>query len=183
MLKGIGGVHKLIYSYVIRGEELFARDMAVFVYCQALSTHDNHPGVSLEEVELLLEAVGKRDIVGVHAGNEVPLGFGEPKIEGAGDFEVRFVFENMETGVDFGILLENLVGAIGRSIVDGYNLEVGVGLVSEAFQSFHEVFVGIVDRQNDGDKRILSNYVSHSDIYRLIHNYPFVKSYGENCDV
>lgn len=60
-----------------------------------------------------MEAVGERDVIGVHAGDEAPFSLGEAKIEGMGDLEISFVFEDTETGVDPGVVFENLVGRVG----------------------------------------------------------------------
>lgn len=35
-----------------------------------------------------------------------------------------------------------------------------------------------MDREDDGNQWFLSNLMSHSDIYRLLYIYPFVKYYG-----
>ena len=63
-------------------------------------------------------------------------------------------------------------------IIYGDYLEVGVGLIPKAFEGLHEVLLGVVNRKNDGDQWFLSSCVSHSDIYRIVQSYPFVKCYG-----
>lgn len=59
VLKGVGGVHKLVDGYMVGWEELFAGDMAVFVYSKALTADNNDTEVSFEVVELFLKTIGK----------------------------------------------------------------------------------------------------------------------------
>ena len=54
---------------------------------------------------------------------------------------------------------------------------MGVGLETETFHGSHEIGLGVVNRHNDGDQGCLWFRVSHSDIYRLIHIWLFVKYY------
>jgi len=54
---------------------------------------------------------------------------------------------------------------------------VGIGLVTKTFKGLHEILPGVVDRKNDGDESVLGNSMSHSDIYRIVRGYPFVKYY------
>lgn len=113
MLEGVSGVHELVDGDVGHREELFAGDVTVFVHGEALTANDNDAGMAKEILDLFLEAVGEGDVIGVHAGDEAPFGLGEAEIEGVGDLKVGFVFEDMETGVDPGVVFENLVGRVG----------------------------------------------------------------------
>ncbi|KKS62930.1 MAG: hypothetical protein UV28_C0003G0028 [Candidatus Collierbacteria bacterium GW2011_GWE2_42_48] len=75
------------------------------------------------------------------------LGLGEAEIEGVGDSEVSFIVIYLETRVYLGIVSENLVRIVRRSIVNGDYFEVGIGLVAKAFKSLHKILSGVVDRR------------------------------------
>jgi len=102
MLDGVLGVHELVNAKMGSWEDLFTGDFVVFVDGKALATHNNYARVSLEVLDLFLEAGGHSKVVCVHAGYKVAFGLGETEIEGIGDPLVVFITIDVETGVDFG---------------------------------------------------------------------------------
>ena len=112
MLQGIGGEHKLVNGDVVYGEELFSCKMAIFVDGETLATNNDNTGVIGEESNLFLKTTRQGNVIGVHAGDEVPFGLGETEIEGVGDPEICFVAIYLEAGVYSGIVFENLVGIV-----------------------------------------------------------------------
>lgn len=109
MLNGVGGVHEVVDADVAGGKDLFAGNVAVGVDSEALAADDDYARMSLKILNLFEEAVGERNVVSIHTSNKLAFGLGEAEIEGSGDLEVGFMAENMETGVDLGKMLENLV--------------------------------------------------------------------------
>ena len=155
VLKGVSGEHKLIDGNMISREKLFAGNMAVFIDSEALATHDNDSRMLHKETDLFVEAARHGNVIGVHASNKKAFGHLEAEIAGVGDLEVDFIVVYLETIVYLGVLLENLERTISRSVINGNDLKMRVGLVTNALESLDQVFFRVVDRKNDGDKRIM----------------------------
>lgn len=133
VLEGIGGIHEIIDADMGGGEDFFTGNKAIFINGEALAANNHHTGMGKEVFNLFLEAIRQGNIVGVHASYKAPFGLLQTEIEGLGDLQIGLIAIYMEAGVDMGVFVENLVGSVGGSVINGNYLKVSISLVSKAF--------------------------------------------------
>jgi hypothetical protein len=107
-------------------------------------------GVGPHERDLLLEAVGDADVVGVHPRDELAAGEPEALVERLGEAGVRAA-DQADAVVDGGVLVEDRGRAVRRTVVDQDQLEVAERLREDAVERLREVALGIEDRHDHRD--------------------------------
>src|SRR5665811_21797 len=61
--------------------------------------------------------------------------------------------DELDPFIQPGVMFRNRVTAIGRSIVDNHDLDVGIVLVADRVEALIEVVLNVVDRHDDAEER------------------------------
>src|SRR5205823_3261777 len=116
-----------------------------FVQRGGVGVNEHHPTaqehairVPAEVVQLAGEALRVGDVVGVHAGDEFAPCGGKRVVQRTGDARVG-AGDDVDPGVVAGVFAQDGQRAIGRSVVNGDQLEVRKRLRENAFHRGAEV--------------------------------------------
>ena len=115
-----------------------------------LTAHDAHVGMSVEEGDLLFEALGQRDVVMIHDGEILALRHIEQTVAGRRDAEIALVdsVDDARIGVRFHYLFYL---RLGGAVVENEKLKVLERLREYAVDSFAQMFgPGVVYGEKDG---------------------------------
>ncbi len=109
-------------------------------------------GMGVEKGRLALQAPGMADVVGVHAGDGVAPGGGQPGRQGRHDAAVGPV-EDAQAGVAPGVGLKHRLGrpAVVGTVVYGHDLEIAKRLAKQAVQGGRQAGGGVAHRQEHGN--------------------------------
>lgn len=109
-----------------------------------------HVGMVLKQTSLLLQPGWMRAIVGIHPRDPVAFTDFKSRVQSKDEPSVRTV-EDTQPRIMSSELIEDSGGAIGRTIVDADDLEVGEGPTQDTlYRVLNRVFA-IEDGKNHGD--------------------------------
>jgi hypothetical protein len=142
----VGGVDRSVIKLVDPG----ADGEVVGVDEENAGADEDVVRVGVEEGDLFFQAVGEREVVGIHAGDEFALALRKAVVEGAHDAGIGAGVD-VEAGISFSQGVEDVERFVGGSVVDGDDLEVREGLGKNALDRAAEVRLGVVHGNEDGD--------------------------------
>ncbi len=128
---------------------LLAEDAAVLVDVPRQAPDDGGARRDLHHFHLAAEAVGLRDVVGVHAGEQRRAAMGQAKVQAAGQAQVLLIADADDPAIADAI--EDGPGVIRGGVIDDHQLEVGECLVEDALDGLLQVALGIVHRHEHGN--------------------------------
>ena len=108
------------------------------------------PGV--EQGDLPLEAVGQREIVGVHPRDQRRAGERHAVAKCPGEAGV-FLADDTDTRIAPRVVGQDRARAVGRAVVDDDEFEIAERLLEDAFDRIGQMFLAIVDRHDDRNAR------------------------------
>lgn len=109
--------------------------IGIDVLCKASPHHNTRLGSSGRQ--MTGEAIGRGDIVGVHAGDPGTRGRLDPAVHRRADAGM-FLANDADTGVRFCVPLKHRERVIRRAVVDRQNLKVGKCLREQAVHRLRE---------------------------------------------
>jgi hypothetical protein len=112
---------------------------------------ERHVRVGVEKRDLALEALGRAQIVGVHARHITPARQLEAPVQRARDAEILVVLDAPDPVV--AVAGDQRSAAIGRPVVHDEQLEVRKGLGEHAVDRAGEVALRVPDRKHHADLR------------------------------
>ena len=141
--RNLGGFDQLVDPIDVRG---VAR--LLFAVAAKPDAATDEPGLrkGIEERDLLFDAFGVAEVVGIHAGNVFAVGGGQPVVERGHDAPVRMVEQ-----LDVRLVPQNLQRRVGRAVIDDHDFHGLEGLRPQAFQALENRGFGIEHRHDDGD--------------------------------
>jgi hypothetical protein len=102
--------------------------------------------------DLLGQAIGQADVVGVHPGDQVGAGEGQRFVEGP-DVAGVGPGDDFQAGISRGDAAEDRRGFVRRAVVDDDQFQLAQRLVQDAYDGGADKPLAVVDRQDDGDGR------------------------------
>lgn len=113
------------------------------------AAHQGVIGMILQELALQLQAVGQREVLGLHDGNKGAPGRVDADVQGLGQTQGLGIGDHPEAAiVEF---VENAGGLRIGVIIDNDELEVGISLLENAVNGGLQIRPGMVNRHEDAD--------------------------------
>src|SRR5450755_1603808 len=106
----------------------------------------------VEVLDLHREAVGRTNIVTIHARDIVALAKLQPGVERGDDPAVRLV-QDSHAGIDRLILVDDRAGTVGTSVVDDDELEIPKRLGQYGIDRVGDIALAIIDGHQAGNSR------------------------------
>lgn len=125
---------------------------AGLVYILAPASDDSVVRVSVQKCELPREAVGARDVVGIHARDDRRTSVVQQFVQ-ARDEPAVFANDWPDARIPCGIFAQDLRACVVGTIVENEKLEIAEGLVEDALDGGHEKALAIIDAHCDADCR------------------------------
>jgi hypothetical protein len=107
----------------------------------------------LEELQLLLQTLGHRDIVGVHPRDEFAAGLFDASIEDRPETPIRSAGDELYPGIGVGQATDDPVAPVGRPVIDDQELEVLNRLVLDAANGVLQTRESVVHAHENRDWR------------------------------
>ena len=147
-------LHQARFDLAVRGADVqFLDDSSLGIDLVGSGAHRYAVGVRVEMGELTFEALGMRNVIGVHSSDEFAAGFCEPLVELAHEAGV-FRPSHPNAIVAAGQGLHDSWRCVRRTVVQRKQFEVVEALGQNAFDGLFEVALGLIDGHQHRDPRL-----------------------------
>jgi hypothetical protein len=147
------GPDQLDDPLVVHRHAPLAHAPAAGVDVECIAADDIRAGVLAKVVDLPLESLRQREVVGIHARDERAARCGHTLIQYRAQSAVRGMADEPNARIRTGELLEQPGAAIRRTVVDDQELEVLERLLLDAADRVFESRQAVVDAHQHRDRR------------------------------